>query len=164
MPSDYAEIIRFTPREHCGLRQAIQSVLADHTQAIVTKKLQVEFEVERNARFAECRHGLTATLERLISLAIERSPVGSVLLITVLATRRGLEIEVADDGPQLKLQARPLIGFGSRELASFPAAGRVQVESEEASFGLFYAHCPQGGLAWTVVVPGQEAREHLRAA
>lgn len=164
MSFEPSQILPFEAPAPCGLRQAMLEVLEDQTESIQAKKLQVELEFEHNARFAECGQGLAATLERLVSLAVSRSPFGSTLMITVLVTHRGVEIEVADEGPQQPLQARPLIGFGSRLLQDLPDARVATQAAADERLGLYCGRCPQGGLAWTVVVQRRELNQNIRVA
>ncbi|WP_235908659.1 ATPase [Roseiconus nitratireducens] len=82
----------------------------------------------------------------LCTQALTAMPDGGDLLITAVETARGIELEIADSGTDVSTRERHL-----------PiAAAAIQAD-------LTWQNCPQGGVAVTILFPGQSASGRLAA-
>lgn len=110
----------------------------------------------------EWNAGVEDSVRRVLRRAIERCPKNGELTITSIRTERGLEVEIADSGHI------PSTGEAGQWVAWNPTPqdmGHVRdriTAVQSNSCDIFCAKCPQGGLAWTIVLRPRVA--NLKAA
>jgi hypothetical protein len=148
---------QFGPHEST-IMQSTRDILSSLANSIESKDLLVDLDIDPSAANRFCSSGVSRMVEQLIELAIARSPKHCDLGITILNTRRGLEIEISDCGSTSPDLADGLIAFRSQSIDRIPRATRWvdggKISSEAHLFG---ARCPQGGMAWTLVIPDRKA-------
>ena len=109
---------------------------------------------------------LRRALLNLLLNALDALPAGGELVITACRTRTGLEIEIADSGPGVPppLVERLFEPFFTTK-GGGTGLGLAIVERIAAAHGgrVAVANCPEGGAAFTLVLP-QESSALERAA
>ena len=144
--------------EQFTLLQRTHRVLQVLSERIRAKRLTIELDFDLEAASSACSMRISRAVEQLIELAISRSPDCSELEITVLHSQRGMEIEVADCGMASASAWDGQGAFRTQPLEELPSgqtsatAGRLPENAK-----LFCSRCPQGGLAWTLVVADRAA-------
>lgn len=116
-----------------SFEQVIHRLIA---QCSAIQEKQLRWELDCQDIWMPCTLSVEATLEQMLTLAAERSPAGSELLLTLVNFQGRLEIEIADSGPN---EPSPMLAEIQRQ---FSALGQ----------NLICQPCPQGGLAWTLVL------------
>lgn len=162
------------PNTHrnCPSVDCISDVLSRFSRQIEKKQLTVEVDAENVGYDLHSPSWLYAAVESLVEHAVGRSPQGGELSITLLKSKRGVEIEVADSGssenPRVSAAFAPSSVHYDQSMSGLEwSAGFAEVAADRLnSVGrsglpsqgrLFCARCPQGGLAWTLVVPDRLA-------
>ena len=140
-----------------ALGTALQEVVLACQQEIAANELTVEVDVESGLDGYVLTSELQSTLRHLLSRACGRSPNNSQILITAIDTVSGVEIEVADEG-QMILDGR---SESDVELSSVRAFRCRETWATNLSRGnVFCTNCPQGGIAWTIVIPSAMQAQH----
>ena len=130
---------------------------------IRSKQISVILDCDDSASRIYCSPKLTRAVECLLELAITRSPKCGEVDVTVLHSQRGIEIEVADCGSQHSDASESCGAFRCQPIADVPRPGRSATGAAlPADASLYCARCPQGGVAWTLVI--SESAAALKAA
>lgn len=144
--------------EQSTLLQRTHRVLHVLSERIRAKRLTIELDFDLAAASSACSMRISRALEQLIELAISRSPDCSELEITVLHSERGMEIEVADCGLATPAAWDGQGAFRTQPLAELPNSPSSSTTTDlPENSKLFCRRCPQGGLAWTLVVADRAA-------
>jgi hypothetical protein len=117
------------------------------------KKLVIDIDLEQSVGVLPCGLGVVNALQRLLKLAISRCPPKGDMQVTACRTFRGIEIEIADSGNENYV---PWMNAFSPCPPSLLIEGPVsrapsKWRSGDANFDLYCTHCPQGGVAWSLV-------------
>jgi len=113
-----------------------------------SKKLTIEFDIDAGLEREQVSGSTLNTIRDLVEQACDRSPAGCQVLITVIETNAGIEVEVADEG-QMVLGEGDSVSAGIQARKSRESWRQVVSSTAE----VFCTNCPQGGVAWTVVIP-----------
>ncbi len=153
LPFDYFA----SPRQPGGLSVDVNNLLLESASDIQSRSLNVDLEVAPEAKNLPSMPAAMGPLKNLLQQAIERSPKGGDISIVILNTSRGIEMEVADSGPDPELPVR-LAAFGSPRLNGLAVAD-PQTGGSRCNY--YCSRCPQGGLAWTVVLPEEQSARQV---
>lgn len=139
------------------VREALRALVSKRHAEIQRKRLTVEIDVEHSLTDGQIGWRLQDAFERLLGLAIQRCPEDTELTVTAISTSRGTEVEIADSGANGETQHSPskLTAFAPCEISRLPGylnSARTSVARDDAAMELYCTRCPQGGLAWTVVM------------
>ena len=144
------------------LAELVQSLEPQLTAQNIRTRLDCSLELSASVD----REMLRRALLNLMLNALDVLPGGGELVITACQTRLGLEIEVADSGPgvPLPLAERLFEPFFTTK-GGGTGLGLAIVERIAAAHGgrASVANCPEGGAAFTVILP-QESSVLERAA
>lgn len=99
------------------------------------KEKHLRFQLDGSDVDLVCPSDVEVTLERMLSLAAARTPLGGEIDVTIVNSPKTIEIEVADSGQD---EPRPALAV----LSQIDAPGR-RVKCQP---------CPQGGMAITLVL------------
>jgi hypothetical protein len=154
---------------HCKSQPGDSSLLARTGQAlerlsksIRSKQLLVNFDCDESASATYCPPNLTRAVECLLELAISRSPKRGEVDVTLLHSQRGIEIEIADCGSQHFDAAENCGAFRCQPVQELAVPGRSNSGAVlPANANLYCARCPQGGVAWTLVITQSAAAEKV---
>ncbi len=142
---------RWRSDESC-LLNSTQRILESLSERIASKSLLLELDVQGEAAGRFCSTELSKTVEQLLDLAIGRSPKDGELEVVVVYSRRGIEIEVSDSGAPIDSQ-RAVSAFRTKALDRIPGSSRwFDGGRLPSNMVLYCSSCPQGGVAWTLVV------------
>ena len=128
-----------------ALRDAIQFELDTQSSTLSHKRLRVEMDLTPDVAMTACTPEVRNAIETVLGLAIDRSPRGGILSVVGCATERGIELEIADDGDE-SLFPR-FAAFRTTECGKL-----ISAPGTHAAVSYYGAPCPQGGMAWTVVL------------
>jgi len=131
-----------------SLQQAVASAVGRLRRRLRDKDLTLELDLDPEVRATPCPSGVEFAVQQLLVTAIEHSPPHSELLVSACRTVRGVEIEVADDGPSA---AKPSNAFQPCDQAGLLSSDSVRGWLSALEF--YCTRCPQGGVAWTIVLP-----------
>jgi len=133
----------------------------------VVQSLEPQLDAQDIWAKVDCPAGLTATADpdmlkravlNLLLNALDVLPTGGDLAITACQTSAGLEIEIADSGPGVPatILDRLFEPFFSTK-GSGTGLGLAIVERIAAAHGgrAKVANCPEGGAAFTLIIPQQ---------
>lgn len=132
------------------LRDAIEFELQTQQPRLQSKNLTIELDLATAVASTICTTLVRSALETVLGLAIDRSPRRGELLISGCTTRRGIEIEIADageDGDFPRFHA-----FHRRDCQRL-----IPVPPNRSDLNCYGAKCPQGGMAWTIILNQQHA-------
>ena len=109
------------------------AVLEDllHRQEVLIRQKQIKVVLDCDTTNMQCPSDISSTLEELLLQAIARTPQQGEIDIFVVQTNSIVEIEVADSGDNTT-------GY--------------EVKHTPKGRKLIGRACPQGGMAWTVVI------------
>ena len=135
---------------------AIHATLAEQAAVIATKNLRVELDVDDQARGHACDAQTREAVDSLARLAIERSQFGSELFVSAVRTSQGVEIEIADSGPQLDQNRTSICvaAFAKTSIHELQNSSAFRLPERRASTwqNMYCSRCPQGGVAWTIIL------------
>jgi hypothetical protein len=138
-----------------AIRDAIRFELETQQSTLVQKRLRIEMDLHADIAMQTCTQEVRSAIEMVLGLAIDRSPRDGVLSIIGCLTERGIELEIADDGDELKLPR-----FAAVRVSEW---GRlVPAPRTPATVCCVGTPCPQGGMAWTMVL--QRSQSAAKAA
>ncbi len=136
---------QFDREDWSTLQETLQRRLASQQPCLHQKRVAIQLELDRALESTACSPTIQAAVERVLDLAIARAPQQSQLLITACPTRHGLEIEIADDGDESLLpRCNAFSPYDCREF--------IQLAGSQQDYDVYGITCPQGGLAWTLVI------------
>ncbi len=139
------------------LRQVIETALEFHQTDLRELQISVELEVERQVAELACQSHVETCLLELLQSAIAHCNCESQLTISACRTARGVEIEIAD--ADSLTDDVPANAF-SRCQAWSPGVDRSSAHrwASATAPDVYHTRCPQGGQAWTMVMPSRLAR------
>lgn len=140
------------------MHEAVATALRTVQSQLDAKRLLVVIELDADVSDAGCPQGIDMALRQLLSVAIDQSPRQGELQISACRTVRGVEIEIADCSQHVLLQHNN--AFTPCDHRYFPRAEYLR--GWTTAFDLYCTRCPQGGVAWTIVLP--RSRAATRAA
>lgn len=138
-----------TQQEFGSLYAMLQVAMEASRAKYPETELSLEFDNGLSAQ--QISLAISETIQELVEQACQRSPIGSQVLITALRTSAGIEIEVADEGQMVLTDADVEL----RAEVGVPALKCRQAwgTSKHSGTRVFCTNCPQGGVAWTVLIP-----------
>jgi hypothetical protein len=120
-----------------------QPLFRRHASRWHQQRIACNWDVPAELTFILPRNKLLRIIEQLVAATIGRMPQGGDLDVTAVVSRRGLEVEVADSGESAPDLLPGSLGSVVKP-TSIPGETDLAVEQQP---------CPQGGWAWTVIVP-----------
>lgn len=115
------------------------------------KQLQIVIDSSSNLPSYVDRNWFVQSVQKMLRLAIERSPCRSEIQLTACQVGDAVEIEVADNGD---LPTENAAAFRHACSFSFGPIARDLMATVQARGAEFWgASCPQGGMAWTLRLP-----------
>ncbi len=137
-----------------SLGEVVAATLALEEQHLRQLLVSVELDFDADIAAANCLPVTEIAISGLMHLAISLCPQHGELQISVCKTMRGIEIEIANScsqsGPSRTNAFTRCDDLRSHK-ASRPSS-RFSRRPQETQPDIYYTRCPQGGLAWTVVV------------
>ncbi len=132
------------------VRDAIRFELETQQPRLHSKGLLVEVDLSNDVGSTPCTDSMLTAIETVLGLAIDRSPKRGELQIVGCTTDRGIEIEIADAGDE---GGYPRFNaFNHRDCCNL-----ISAPPNRPGVGYYGAQCPQGGMAWTIVIKPQLA-------
>ena len=128
-----------------ALRDAIRFELETQHSTLSHKRLKVEIDLSVDVGQATCTAEIRNAIETVLGLAIDRSPRGGLLSVVGCTTERGIELEIADEGDE-RLFPR-FAAFRADDCGRF-----ISAPGKHTAVSYYGAPCPQGGMAWTIVI------------
>ena len=135
-------------RSNHSIQEAIESTLRSLEPTLARGQLRVELDIETLASRA-CSSRFSTAMHRVLQRVVEHSPSGSSIEISGIETPFGFEIEIADGSDAFEVEAMP--AFLCQQTAG--QAVSLSIHEADASPRVFSTRCPQGGTAWTIVLP-----------
>jgi signal transduction histidine kinase len=146
-----------------------QTIAVERLLGEVIEALEPQLAAQEIDARIDCPSGLVVDADgdmlrramlNLLLNALDALPAGGEIVITACLTAAGLEIEVADSGPGIP---QPLIDrlcepfFTTK--SSGTGLGLAIVERIAAAHGgrVLVANCPEGGAAFTLLIPQQRS-------
>lgn len=145
-----------------ALRDLIADVLDSLAPQFAAQGIDLRVDVASTLTIEADRGMLRRALLNLVLNALDAMPEGGELNVSALATPRGVELEVADSGPGLNEEAlhRACEPFFSTKSTGVGLGLAVVARILEAHGGrVEAANCPEGGAAFTLVMPSRRALE-----
>lgn len=146
-----------------GLAQPASPSIADALQAAIEQYCPAEtagqrpIEIELDPRLATTRCDLRARelLDELVHRTLACSPAHAELSFSAWLTPRGIEIELATSGSLPDSMPHSAFSRVDQQTYQWPKHGSRLLGSR--GYTLYCARCPQGGQAWTLVLPTRSA-------
>jgi hypothetical protein len=138
-----------TPRR-LTVRDAIRFELETQQPRLHAKGVVVDVDLADDVGATPCTDSMLTAIETVLGLAVDRSPKRGELQIIGCATGRGLEIEIADAGDESGYPR--LNAFNYRDCCQL-----ISAPPNRPGVSYYGAQCPQGGMAWTIVIKPQQA-------
>ena len=141
--------------EQLNLFNALTNAIELRQAELCDKSVSIGMDFDPQASRAPCPVALREAIERIMGLAVARSPVGGDIHISLCQTGQAFEIEIADCGDDPRVASGTAFTPQDCGKSLGLSTGRQGVE-------VFATACPQGGMAWTIVA--QQRLSHVRAA
>ncbi|MEM7557784.1 MAG: hypothetical protein AAF394_01550 [Planctomycetota bacterium] len=135
-------------RSNHSIQDAIESALQSLGPALSRGQLRVECDIEAIASCA-CSPGLSTAMHRVLQRVAELSPHGGIIEISGIETPFGTEIEIADGAEAFEADAMP--AFLCQQRSDHEVS--PSIHEPGTNLRVFSTRCPQGGTAWTIVLP-----------
>ena len=132
------------------LEDAIQFELQTQQPRLQLKALRIDVDLDASVASTRCSDTMRTAIETVLGLAIDRSPKRGELLIVGCTTHRGIELEIADCGDDFAFPR--FTAFHHRDCCH-----QISAPPNCSDVSYYGAHCPQGGMAWTIVIKPQFA-------
>ena len=133
-----------------ALRDAIRFELDTQHPTLSHKRIKLEIDLAVEVGQTPCTAEVRTAIEIVLGLAIDRSPRGGLLSVVGCVTERGIELEIADEGDE-RLFPR-FAAFRADDCGRF-----ISAPGTHQSVSYYGAPCPQGGMAWTIVLKPSKA-------
>lgn len=145
-----------------SLEQLAQECLEPAADSVLRKHLNVLFDFDTNIILLDSVW-LKSVLQKMLFLAVERSPMWGEIEVTACRVGQVVEIEVADVG-EVTEELTQTAAFQSSSDQTFLGATLSEMVSGLRARGAEFwgTACPQGGMAWTLRCP--QAQRLIRAA
>ena len=142
------------------LRVIVRQCLKHWQPQIVQKQCQVSVDLSASMPVLCQAEDTLALLNGLFGLAIGRLSAGGELSVVSCRGAGVVELEIADNGSELECES-------PADRLVFPPRGLVHdrqltvLQTLALSFGgrIWCLPCPQGGMAWTLRLPGRVANK-----
>jgi signal transduction histidine kinase len=152
-------------------RLQVQNLLAELLQSLapqlVAQNIRTHLDCPPQLRASVDPEMIRRAILNLLLNALDALPGGGDLVVTVCATTAGIEIEIADSGPGVPalLTDRLFEPFFTTK-GGGTGLGLAIVERIAAAHGgrATVANCPEGGAAFTLILPQQPHSALERAA
>ena len=139
------------------LATTVDTCLGRVRERLDARRLSVQIDMDGEVDPGHTR-AIAQALSGLLDLTIERSPDGGELYVSARRTVRGVEVELSEPSdPPSTLAPRALSPCRLRDLPDGIWQAWTRVASTLPTWELYCARCPQGGTAWTVVLPNRMA-------
>jgi signal transduction histidine kinase len=145
-----------------SLRKLIEDVHASLAPQFAAQAIEMIFDVPRDQFITADQHLLRRAVLNLMLNALDAMPDGGALTATSFCGPRGIELEIADSGPGLseEVMQRAFEPFFTTKRGGtglgLAIVGRIaEVHGGEA----FAANCPEGGAAFTLLIPHLAVQE-----
>ncbi len=147
--------IAATPTNSCNFDRIARECVENSAGNILGKQLQVVIDVDTQLPSSIDRSWFMLAIQKMLKLAIERSPYRSEIQMTACRVGDSVEFEVADNGDSTTEYSA---AFRTSSTTNFGPIARDLLSSVHARGAEFWgASCPQGGMAWTLRMPFRRA-------
>jgi hypothetical protein len=135
------------------LDELAHECLEPSAQSVSNKRLNIEFDIDvQNVSFDIA--WLKTVLQRILSLAIDRSPVCGDIQITACCVGQVVEIEISDLGETPnEIATTSAFRCGNELAAGGPYIRELFASLRSRGAEFWGVACPQGGTAWTLRLP-----------
>lgn len=133
-----------------ALRDAIRFELETQQSTLAHKRLRIDIDLDPEIAMTPCSAAVCAAIETVLGVAIDRSPRGGELSIIGCCTSQGIELEVADDGDETYFPR-------FRAFQNEDCGQLISASSSRSQVSFVGALCPQGGMAWTILLNRTQA-------
>ena len=143
-----------------SLRMLIDDVLGSLSPQFVAQAIDVDVDVPEDLIVAADKDMLRRAVLNLTLNALDVMPDGGSLVVTSCDGPRGVELEIADDGPGLTddVMARAFEPFFATKSGGTGLGLAIVQRIVEAHGGeVTVANCPEGGAAFTLLLPQTDA-------
>jgi signal transduction histidine kinase len=159
------DLLNFTANREPQWRSfAVQDLIEEVVDSIApqleAQGIEVSLDVPLHTAVMADREMLRRAILNLVLNAVDAMPRGGELVVTCYRGRRGLELEIADSGPGLPLddKQRMFDPFYTTKATGTGLGLSIVKRIAEAHGGCVTAmNCPEGGAAFTIVVPPRRA-------
>lgn len=141
-----------------SLFSAIAQIVQKYTPALTQRNLQVELDIDVGLGSVACTQNIINTLTALLERAASRSPFGGEILISAVSTPNAIEIEIADAGQMGTTDKQQNVSTAYNSGKS--SSSRTYLDNTRSIANVVCMNCPQGGMAWTLVIPLAMAAQH----
>ncbi len=147
--------IASTPTNPSDFDQFARECVENSASNLLGKQLQVTIDVDAQLPSSIDRNWFMQAMQKMLKLAIERSPYRSEIQMTACRVGDAVEFEVADNGDS---SSEPSAAFRTSSATNFGPIARDLLAAVQARGAEFWgASCPQGGMAWTLRMPFRQA-------
>jgi signal transduction histidine kinase len=159
------DLLNFTSHREPQWRSFIvQDLVSEIFEAIApqleAQGIDVSLDVPPNTVVTADRDMLRRAVLNLVLNAVDAMPEGGELVVTSYHGRGGLELEIADSGPGLsdeQIQKAFDPFFTTKSTGTGLGLSIVQRIAEAHGGRVTALNCPQGGAAFTIVLPPRRA-------
>ena len=133
------------------LHNRIREIVQRYEAEIQRKQVRLEIDLEDNCHELYCSDSIYQALDGLFGHALARCPENTELTVSAYYSGRGPEVEIGDEGPDPGLKSYG--AFIAQPLKHLPPDALQTISRPvPPDAELFCSRCPQGGLAWTLVL------------
>jgi signal transduction histidine kinase len=151
--------------QHWGtfsLRESVEEVIASLEPRLSDQAIQATIDIPSGQYVTADRELLGRAVRNLVLNAVDAMPKGGSLVATSSIGSHGVELEIADTGPTLSDEEREqvfeLLPTAQRSGAGWGLA-MVRRIAELHGGTITVANCPEGGVAFTLLIPHKSALE-----
>jgi signal transduction histidine kinase len=150
-----------------GLQELVVDICQSLSHQITSRTVDVIIDIPSKQMITADGDMLRQAVANLVIHAIDTMPDGGSLVVTSASTSNGVELEIADSGPglpeEMQHQSSGELYRTSAETLDFGLA--VVCRIAELHGGKVSAvNCPEGGAAFTLTIPCNQAMEKSRVA
>jgi len=143
--------IAATPTNTSTFDRIARECVENSASNILGKQLQVVIDVDAQLPSSIDRRWFMQAMQKMLKLAIERSPYRSEIQMTACRVGDSVEFEVADNGDS---PSEYSAAFRTSSASNFGPIARDLGAAVQARGAEFWGvSCPQGGMAWTLRMP-----------
>ncbi len=135
-------------RSNHSIQDAIESTLKSLEPTLSRGQLRVECDIQAIASH-DCSLGISKATHHVLQRVAEYSPRGGIIEISGIETPLGLELEIADGADAFEVEAMPAFLCQQRSHHAMSCLFHEPI----SNLKVFSTRCPQGGTAWTIVLP-----------
>ena len=141
-----------------AVRELIDDICQSIQPQMEAQSVRVELDVPATTKISADREMLRRAVLNLVLNALDFMPSGGELVVTSCESPQGFELEIADSGPGFteEEQARLFEPFYSTKVTGTGLGlSIVQRIAESHGGNVTATNCPEGGAAFTIVIPRQ---------